>query len=351
MLMNRRIRCLLVAALALTSLAGPVPIAGAQAESGGYGDTSFATYLRTLIERARAQGVREETIARMTADLTPNPRVVELDRAQPETQPNAAPPPFDPYRRQHVDAARISAGRAQYARIAAFAPRIEARYGVPVPILLSIWGNETNYGRYTGTFDLSRSLATLAWEGRRRELFAAEFIALLKIADLGVSRSTLVGSWAGAFGNPQFLPSMYLRLAQDGDGDGHRDIWSNTPDTLASIANYFRDAGWRAGEPWGVRAVVPAGVSADSMRSALDSPTCRRVHARRSRWLTVREWRAKGVQPLGAIGDDVLAALIEPDGVGKNAWLLTGNYRVILEYNCSNYYALSVGLLADEIAR
>ena len=312
--------------------------------------SDFAGYLQLLAARARAEGVSEPTIQRMTAGVTANPRVIALDRAQPETSA-AVPPPFEAYRREHVDRVRIERGREELARAAAWAPGIERRYGVPPPILLSIWGNETNFGRYRGDFDLSRSLATLAWDGRRRELFAGEFVSLLKIADQGVPREQLVGSWAGAFGNPQFLPSQYLRLAQDGDGDGRRDIWNSPADTLASIANYFRDAGWRAGEPWGVRASVPEGVAPAGLSSGLTSPSCLRVHARRSRWLTVAEWRERGVQPLGPIDDNVLAALFQPDGPGKNAWLLTGNYRVILEYNCSNYYALSVGLLADEIAR
>ena len=322
----------------------PVP-----AESGQ--DTGFAAYLRVLSARARVAGVSESTIARMTAGLTYNPRVIALDRAQPGALPTQTPPPFAPYYRSHIDAARIAAGRAKYAEVAGWAPTIERRYGVPVAVVLAIWGNETNYGRYTGDFDLARSLATLAYDGRRRELFADEFVDLLKMADSGIPRERLVGSWAGAFGNPQFLPSAYLRLAQDGDGDGRADVWTSAPDTLASIANYFRDAGWRRGEPWGVRAEVPAGLDRAGLPGALVAPECPRVHARTSRWLTVAEWRARGVRPLGAIADDTLAALIEPDGPGAPAFLLTGNYRVILEYNCSNYYALSVGLLSDELSR
>ncbi len=313
----------------------------------------FQGFLQFLSARARAEGVSEATIQRMTAGLSFNPRVIAFDRSQPGSGAGANPaaaPDFAPYRRAHVDAARIAAGRALYRSVAPDAARIQARYGVPAPILMAIWGNETNFGRYHGDFDLARSLATLAYEGRRRELFAGEFIALLKIADTGVPRSQLVGSWAGAFGNPQFLPSVYLRLAQDGDGDGIRDIWSNPADTLASIAQYFRDAGWHPGEEWGTVAILPPGFDRAELGSPLNSPVCPRVHARHSRWLTMREWRARGVTTQRPLTDDTLAALIEPDGVGKTAFLLTGNYRVILEYNCSNYYALSVGLLADEIA-
>ena len=311
--------------------------------------TTFDGYVQLLGAKARGEGVSESTIAAMTAGLTANPRVIELDRGQPGTSP--IPPPFASYRREHVDAARISGGRSMYQAVAGLTPAIERQFGVPAPVMLAIWGHETNYGRYTGDFDLARSLATLAWEGRRRELFADEFVALLKMVDQGVPRARLRGSWAGAFGNPQFLPSMYLRLARDGDGDGDRDIWNSRADTLASIGNYFRDAGWRSGEPWGVRASLGEGIDRAALAAKLSAPECPRVHARHSVWKTVREWRALGVAPLAPIAETTMATLFQPDGAGTNAWLLTGNYRVILHYNCSNYYALSVGLLADEIAR
>lgn len=315
-------------------------------------DMSFDAYLQILIARARAEGVSEGTIQRMTYDLTPNSRVIELDRQQPGTPSRSGSfSPIQRYLDTHVDAARINGGRRNYQALGPLAQQLEARYGVPAKMLVAIWGHETNYGSYTGDFDLARSLATLAWEGRRRELFATEFVDVLKIADLGVSRQTLKGSWAGAFGNPQFLPSIYLRLAQDGDGDGRRDIWNSRADTLASIANYFRDAGWRRGQPWGVQASVPAGFNWAAVRSKSNSPVCSAVHERHSQWRTVAEWRALGVQPLAYLDDGVTASLFQPDGPGTRAWLLTTNYRVILEYNCSNYYAMSVGLLADEIVR
>jgi membrane-bound lytic murein transglycosylase B len=136
--------------------------------------------------------------------------------------------------------------------------RVERETGVPEGIMISIYGNETNYGAFTGNFDLARALASLAYEGRRRALFQQEFIDTLKLMDRGYRRDQLVGSWAGATGYPQFLPSVVLRLARDGDGDGRADIWRSEADALASIANYFRDAGWRPGQPWGVAANVPA---------------------------------------------------------------------------------------------
>lgn len=338
----------LVVPLAFTVLALSPPASSATAQADP--SPSFDGYMQLLAARARREGVSETTIARMTTGLTPNQRVVDLDRAQPGAHP-AASPSFAGYFRNHVDGARISGGRVMMQQVAGIVPQIERDYGVPAKILLAIWGHETNYGRYKGDFDLARSLATLAWEGRRRELFADEFIALMKMADRGVPRERLYGSWAGAFGNPQFLPSVYLRLARDGDGDGDADIWNDRADTLASIANYFRDAGWRAGEPWGTRAIVPAGFDTGAVATQLEAPSCPRVHARQSSWKTVSEWRALGIRPLGYLPDATLATLIEPDGPGTGAFLLTGNYKVILQYNCSNYYALSVGLLADEIAR
>lgn len=348
----RRFFNLFSAVLAVTFFCAP---ASAQQDSVRISESEelgFQGYLQLLAARARAEGVREHIIAQGIAGLTLNPRVIALDRAQPGGPSNTIAP-FEPYRRTHVDSARINGGRRQYVASAGLLGEMEARYGVPGPIILAIWGHETNYGSYTGNFDLLRSLATLAYEGRRRELFADEFVAALKMMDRGVPRSKLVGSWAGAFGNPQFLPSVYLRVAVDDDRDGFADLWSSRRDTLASIARYFEDAGWRKGQPWGFAVTVPDGLDRSRLQSALKSPRCGRVFDRHSVWKTVREWRALGVTPKGYVNvaDDVLATLLEPDGVGETGYLLTGNYRVILDYNCSNFYALSVGLLADAIAK
>ena len=321
--------------------------AAAQDEAG------FQAYLPQLRAQALAAGVSRATADAVFPTLTYNARVVELDRAQPGGGANAPIPKFAPYRQRHVDAARISRGRATYQAQRGRLARIEAQTGVPESIMVAIWGHETNYGSYTGNFDLLRSLATLAYEGRRRALFSGEFVAALKIIDRGIPRERLKGSWAGAMGNPQFLPSIYLRLARDADGDGQADIWTSAPDTLASIANYFVDAGWRANQPWGVAVSVPASFDRRTMANRLVSPRCPRVFDRHSGWRTMAEWRAAGLAPIGRAwpGNDVLATLIEPDGEGQTAYLLTSNYRVILDYNCSNFYALSVGLLADAVER
>lgn len=315
-------------------------------------NTSFEAYIQQVAAKARSEGVSERTISNILFGLTPSDRVIALDRDNVSSGPTSNSfPALAPYLRDHNTSARIAGGQRVYSRLRSLAADVEARYGVPAQILIAIWGHETSYGAVRGSFDLPRSLATLAWEGRRRELFERELIDVLKMADQGVARSNLVGSWAGAFGNPQFLPSVYLRLAVDGDGDGDRDIWTSEVDTLHSIANYFRDAGWRPGQPWGVRAYTPNSVDRAAIATEVVSPICPRVHIRHSQWKPVREWRELGVIPQAPLGDDVMASLFEPDGPSAPSYLLTQNYRVILEYNCSNYYAMSVGLLADEIVR
>ncbi|RPF70266.1 lytic murein transglycosylase [Aurantiacibacter spongiae] len=317
-------------------------------------EMSFSGYLAQVAEHARNEGVSQATIQQVLSGLTPNMRVLELDRenvGSGGSSDNSNFPSMANYIARHNTAARISGGHRKLAELGSIAARTEQQYGVPAEIVVAIWGHETAYGQVMGGFDLPRSLATLAWEGRRRALFERELIDVLKMVDQGVPRGDLVGSWAGAFGNGQFLPSIYLRLAQDGDGDGDKDVWHSDADTMASIANYFRDAGWRPGQPWAVRAYVPNSADRSGIDDHMTSPVCPRVHDRHSRWLTVREWRERGVQPQGYLADDVMASLFEPDGPAAPGYLLTQNYRVILEYNCSNYYAMSVGLLADEIAR
>jgi membrane-bound lytic murein transglycosylase B len=315
-------------------------------------DEGFRAYLPQLRAQAIRQGVSQATVDRIFPTLQFSRRTIDLDQAQPGgASGNTAIPPFAPYRERHVSADLISRGRDRYSANISRLNEIGRRYGVEPSVLMAIFGHETSYGAVTGDFDLLNSLASLAYEGRRRQLFAEEFIATLKLVDRGYSRSQLKGSWAGATGYPQFLPSVYLRVAADGDGDGRANIWSNQIDALASIANYLSNAGWKPNVPWGVPATVPASFSRAGLSTRLTAPRCPRVHERHSRWLTVGEWRRMGIAPLGRVPDSELATLLEPDGPGRTAYLLTTNYRTILDYNCSNFYALSVGLLADAIAR
>ncbi|AMG74589.1 lytic murein transglycosylase [Sphingopyxis granuli] len=329
--------------------------ASAPVQAQASGDAGFDTYVQSLWPKAQARGVSRATFDSVTAGLRYNARVVALDRDNlgiPPT-PDTPIPAFAPYKAKHVDAARINGGRRVHDRLLPLLSRIEQRTGVPTSIMIAIFGHETAYGAVTGNFDLPEALATLAYEGRRRSLFEPEFLATLEMVEKGVPRSVLKGSWAGAFGYPQFLPSVYLQVAEDGDGDGVARIWSSEADAVESIGAYLRRAGWRQGEPWGVAVRVPDGFDRVRFSTRLQPTRCPRVFARYSRWRSMAEWRADGFQPIGGRWPDgaIQATLLEPDGPGKTAYLLTGNYRAILDYNCSNFYALSVGLLADEIDR
>ena len=326
----------------------------AQTPVSALSDAGFQAYLPQLRAQAQREGVSQRTIDQVFPTLAFSRRTVELDQAQPGCAAGAsAIPPFEPYRRQHVNDALISRGRQRYSSNLGQLSQIGRRYGVEPAIMMAIFGHETSYGSVTGDFDLLNSLASLAYEGRRRQLFAEEFVATLKAMDRGIPRSQLKGSWAGATGYPQFLPSVYLRLAVDGDGDGRANIWNSQTDALASIANYFNNAGWKPNLPWGIPVSVPSNFSRAGLSTRLTAPRCPRVHERHSRWLTIGEWRRRGlVSQRGTWPpDDELATFLEPDGPGRTAYLLTTNYRTILDYNCSNFYALSVGLLADEIRR
>jgi membrane-bound lytic murein transglycosylase B len=341
----------LMLALATPSILSAQALPSSNAPVDAETAAGFASYLQGLRAKARAQGVSDATFTRAIEGLTFNPRVAALDRGNLPVANDAPIGDFEPYRIKHIDARKIARGRAVYTTNRALLTGIERETGVPEEIMVAIYGHETNYGAIAGNFDLIRSLATLAYEGRRRALFEPELIAVMVMMERGIPRERLVGSYAGAFGYPQFLPSVYLRDAVDADGDGTPNIWSSEPDALASIANYFVRAGWKKGEPWGVAVRLPANFDRSRVASKLTPPRCPRVFGRHSRWLSMREWQAlgvvteKGAWPDGAI----MATLLEPDGPGKTAYLLTSNYRTILDYNCSNFYGLSVGLLADAV--
>jgi membrane-bound lytic murein transglycosylase B len=312
----------------------------------------WGTYKVRLAALARVQGVRESTIQANVPGLTINQTVIQLERTEPVAQ--STPQGIGtlaPYLRSHVTPSLISRGRANYSANYPALRSIEARYGVDPALLIAIWGMETSYGTVTGSNDLLQVLASLGYYGRRRDFFENEFIAALKLMDQGVPRWRLKGSWAGATGYPQFMPSVVLRLRADGDGDGYADIWANELDGLASIASYMRDAGWKPNVAWGIPVRTPSNLNRQAIVSRITPQRCPQVYRRHSRWLSMREWRALGVTPLGrSLPDSEMAALIEPDGYNARAFLLTTNYLSILDYNCSNFYAISVGVLADAIA-
>ena len=329
------------------------PVTALQQSAAAPAVNGFEQYKSYLVGKARSAGIREATIQSVIPYLRLNSRVIELDRAQRPTSASAnAPQSFGPYLSRHITSSLINRGYARYAGHWTNLSRIRSRYGVDPAVVIAIYGKETSFGTITGTFDLIEALATLAYEGRRRSFFEDELIAAMQLLDRGVQRSTLKGSYAGATGYPQFMPTVALRLRADGDGDGYADIWRNEDDTFASIANYLREAGWKADLPWGVPVQLPANLNRSAIRTALNPTRCPAVYRRHSRWLTVREWRAIGVMPADRrVPDGELATLMETPGAYASGYLLTTNYRAILDYNCSNFYALTIGLMADAISR
>jgi lytic murein transglycosylase len=341
------------AAASLGSAAAQVPTYSYTPPSYVQPRSAWDTYKIRLATLAMQQGVSQATIQANVPNLTINQQVIELEKTEPVARSsNGVVGALAPYLNAHVSPTLISRGRSNYSNLYGGLQSIQTKWGVDPAILLAIYGHETSYGLVTGNTDLLQSLASLGYYGRRRDFFESEFIAALKLMDQGVPRWRLRGSWAGATGFPQFMPSVALRLRADGDGDGFSDIWADELDGLASIANYFRDAGWKPNVTWGIPVRVPATLNRAALRTTVAAQRCPQVYGRHSRWLTMREWRALGVIPLGrSLPDNEMASLLEPDGPNATAYLLTSNYRVILDYNCSNFYAISVGVLADAIAR
>jgi len=311
----------------------------------------FPAWVARYREGAVSRGLKPDWVDATLKGAVYLPRVVELDRNQPDDSGRRNV--FADYLARQLTRQRIDDGSSRAVAHAGTLKRIAAETGVPAEIIVAIWGMETSYGRVLGTFDLPSAIASLAYDARREALFTRELDALVRMVGEGrAPRSRLRGSWAGAFGQSQFLPSSYLAYARDGDGDGIADIWGSRADTFMSIANYLKQHGWVAGTGWGLRVTVPAGFNRATVANPERPTQCIRPLERHSRWLSAREWRAKGFQPLNALwpADAVPMTLVEPDGAGGGAYLTTASYRAIMEYNCSNFYALSVALLGDAVA-
>jgi lytic murein transglycosylase len=313
---------------------------------------AFADFLAQYRTDAAGRGLDPAWVDATLAGAILVPRVIGADRNQPGSA--ARPIRFPDYLATKLRGDRIPHGQRKLGEHSALLAAAEAQTGVPAAVIAAIWGIETSYGRVMGRHDLPSAVATLAFEGRRRELFTRELDALVRMVGEGhVAREQLKGSWAGAFGQTQFLPSSYLADGQDGDGDGKVDLWGSRADVFASIGNYLAKAGWQRGESWGFRTFLPDGFVRASVAAA-DPPTrCTVPLSRHSALKPAREWKVMGFIPVNAAwpGDDVLMSLIEPDGEGQGAYLVTRSYRAILGYNCSNLYALSVTLLADAISQ
>jgi membrane-bound lytic murein transglycosylase B len=316
-----------LALLLFFALLGRVPEAA--------GSADFAAWLVALRREALGRGISAATLDAALAGLAPLSRVLHLDRHQPESTL-----PIHRYLERALPARRIREGRAHAAAYRLLLSGIEARYGVEPAALVALWGMETDYGRDTGDFPVIAALATLAYDGRRAALFREELLAALRMVDEGhAAVAALRGSWAGAMGQSQFLPSSFLRYAVDHDGDGRRDIWASPPDFFASIANYLRQVGWRTGEPWGQRVQVPPDLAERIVDLSAEKP--------------IAEWQRLGVRQ--ADGRDLAArddraAILTAGGPDRLAFLIYENYRVLLRWNRSNHFALAVGHLIDALA-
>ncbi len=302
------------------------------------GPEGFAAWLDSFRTRAAAAGIASEVTDRALTGIAYNSTVIEKDRYQPEFVR-----PIWEYLGKAVSSRKVEEGQALAQKHAALLAVLESQYGVPSSVLMAIWGIESAYGSAFGNFGVFEALATLAYDGRRGEFWEGELLAALRILQSEeLSPERMRGSWAGAMGHTQFLPSSFLGYAVDGDGDGVRDIWADNPaDALASSANYLAEHGWRRGMPWGQEAMLP-----DSFDYTLVDGAVRRP---------LRQWRELDVRAAdgGPLPDsldlDWKAAVIAPAGSEGPAFLLLDNFRVLLRYNNSTSYALAVSRLADRI--
>jgi membrane-bound lytic murein transglycosylase B len=296
---------------------------------------SFQNFLAGVRAEAQRGGVAPVTLDRALAGLQPNAKVLEHFNHQPEFTMTWAQ-----YRALLVTDQRAANGRAALRQNAAVMQAVENRFGVDTGVVVGIWGLESSFGQKTGDYNVVEALATLAWQTKRAAFFRSELIAALHILDSGdITAGRMTGSYAGAMGQPQFMPSSYLRYAVDFEGNGKRDIWGSKADTLASIANYLEKAGWRGGLGWGEEVTLPGGFSAGI--------------AGRDNRRPVAEWARMGVRRRdgGAFAQsEIQAAVLIPDGVGGDAFLAYHpNFAAIRRYNPSDYYAIAVGLIGDSV--
>jgi membrane-bound lytic murein transglycosylase B len=318
----------------------PPPPVAVQPPAPTVEDKSFALWLAGAKAEALRRGIRAETVAAAMDGLEPIPRVIELDHGQPEFTQT-----FSRYISNAVTQARVNEGRALMEKNAALLSTVEREYAVPGRFLIAFWGMESAYGHFPGNFPVVGALATLAWDGRRGAMFREEMFNALTILDRGhITVDRMKGSWAGAMGNTQFMPSTFLRNAVDEDKDGKIDIWGDIADTLGSTANYLKNLGWNPAHTWGREVILPAGF--DAGLASLDSGARETIKS-------LREWRALGIRAPGgaALPDaDIPAALLIPGGIRGPAFLVYDNFRTIMRFNNSIYYALAVGHLSDRIA-
>jgi len=313
----------------------PAPSTSAAPAPAAPANASFADWLQGVRQEAAARGVSQQTLDQALGGLEPDQKVLDLDRSQPEFTIT-----FAQYRARTVTKQRVDQGRNLLDEYRPLLDKIAVTYGVQPPFIVALWGVESDFGRFTGGYSVIKSLATLAYGSTRQQMFRDELIyALIILQDKNITPDAMTGSWAGAMGQSQFMPSSYLKYAVDYTGDGRRDIWTDQADVFASIANYLASNGWRRDQTWGRPVRLPPGMAESLIGWKNDRP--------------MREWQALGLR--NADGSDLPAtdepvALVAPDGPTGPGWLTTSNYKIIMKWNRSTYFATSVGLLADAIS-
>lgn len=299
----------------------------------------FNAWLKQFEVKAARQGISKATVRNALGGVTPNQKVISLDKKQPEFKKRY----FKDYKAKVVSAGRIKQGRKLLNKHYKLLDEIEKKFGVQKRFIVALWGAETNYGRYTGGFNIPRSLASLAYDGRRKKFFEKELINALKILEEGhIKNAEFTGSWAGALGQCQFMPSSFFAYAVDYNRDGKKDIWNDKADIFASIANYLKTEGWRGEYTWGRRVNLPS-----NLRHL--------VNEKSKKMRPLSYFKRLGVIGYGGAvipNVDIKARLVAPDGNDgdySQVYLVYSNYNVIMHWNRSTYFATSIGLLADSL--
>ncbi|WP_162526940.1 lytic murein transglycosylase [Yersinia canariae] len=302
----------------------------------GRDPAQFPAYVEQLKAQARAKGISDATLDIAFANIHFVDRVVQSDRNQLEKKVT-----LDDYLAKVLTPSKIAQGQEIYQRYQPQLSQVTARYGVPERYIVALWGMESGFGKIQGKEDVISALSTLAFEGRREAFFTKELMAALEIIQQGrVDDPQLKGSWAGAMGQSQFMPSSFLTYGADGDGDGKVDIWNNIDDVFASTANYLSTEGWKPGIGWGQEAQLPV-----SFNVAL-------AGLKDSQAKTVAQWQQLGVVPRGSVANlDLRAWVIVPDDVQGRAFLVYDNFRTIMHWNRSYYFAISIGMMADSMGQ
>ncbi len=304
----------------------------------------FEEWLAEVRTEAASRGISEQLIAQALTGIEPIPQILDRDRAQTEFVLD-----LDEYLKRRLTRDTVRTAQRMLTRHRTITSQVSAKYGVPARLLIAVWGLESNFGQFAGLRPTVPTLATLDYDSRSGPMFRTELFNALQIVEQGdITLDQLKGSWAGAMGQPQFMPSSYLTYAQDFDGDGRRNIWTSQPDVFASIAYYLQQHGWTKGETWG-REVKPS----PAAKLAMDDLPRRTTGCRAQRVLTearpIAEWRKLGLRTAAGGALPIAKASASLLDLGSRTFLVYGNYEALLGYNCSHNYALSVALLSDRI--